>query len=167
MVAPPHRYIQWVNDSETVRNLNDIFIYPHTVNMTEWYLNSILEDKLVNEKHFVIADVEKSEYMGQIGLVNIDWRSRVADLGIVIAKKDYRQKGLGQEAIKLLLDFAFNKMNLNRIELYVRDFNVLGYNCYLKCGFKEEGRKRKNYYIDGEYRDSIIMGILREDFFSV
>lgn len=157
---------EWVNDRETVRNLDDIFIYPHTVSMTEEYLNKILENKLEDEKHFVIADVEKGEYMGQVSLMRLDWRNRAALLGIVIAKKENRNRGYGREAVNPVLDFAFNQMNLHRVELHCREYNSAGYHTYLRCGFKEEGRKRKNYYIDGNYTDTIIMSILRDEFVS-
>lgn len=155
---------EWVNDPETVRNLDDVFICPHTQNMTEDYLNRTLENKAEGEIHFVIADPKTDAYIGQIALMHIDWRNRVAMLGIVIAKPENRKRGCGREAIGLILDFAFRQVNLHRVELNLRDYNTIGYNLYLKCGFKEEGRRRKDYYIDGEYTDSILMGILKEEF---
>ncbi|NPV91158.1 MAG: GNAT family N-acetyltransferase [Firmicutes bacterium] len=155
---------EWVNDRETVRNLDDVFIYPHTLNMTEEYLNRILEDKLENERHFVIASHETDEYLGQVALMHVDWRSRIATLGIVIAQKENRDQGYGREAIELVLDFAFGQLNLHRVELCVREYNTRGCHLYLKCGFVEEGRKRKHYYIDGQYTDTILMGILKEEY---
>lgn len=57
-------------------------------------------------------------------------------------------------------------MNLNRLELGLREYNTNGYKCYLKCGFKEEGRKRQDFFIDGRYTDSIIMSILKSEYAS-
>ena len=54
-------------------------------------------------------------------------------------------------------------MNLNRVELDTFDFNERAQNCYLKVGFKEVGRRRKARFIDGEYRNDIIMDVLRDE----
>lgn len=74
----------WVNDSEIVKNLSDIFLYPHTEHATEQFLNSMLEDRNDNHKGFVIAHKETEEYIGQIDLFNISWKNRTTELGIVI-----------------------------------------------------------------------------------
>lgn len=154
---------KWVNDPEVTANLSDIFLFPHTLNATENFLNAILEGKSA-EKGFVIAHKDTEEYIGQIGLIDIDWRNRSAVLGIVIGSEENRSKGYGTEAIRVLQEFVFNSLNLNKLELQLRDYNLRGYSCYLKCGFKEEGRKRQSYYIDGKYTDTILMGILKSEY---
>lgn len=154
---------KWVNDPEVVNNLSDIFLFPHTLNQTENFLNSMLEGKSEN-KEFVIARKDTEEYIGQIGFVNIDWKNRVALLGIVIGQEENRSKGYGSEAIKLLQEFVFDRLNMNKLELQLRDYNARGYRCYLKCGFREEGRIRQNFYINGRYTDTIHMGILKSEY---
>lgn len=154
---------QWCNDPEIVDNLSDIFVFPHTENNTEQYLNSVLEGK-TEQKGFVIADKDTEEYIGQIDLFKIDWKNRSAELGIVIGIKKHLGKGYGSEAIKLLQNFVFSRLNLNRLQLEVHDFNVRAYKCYLKCGFTEEGRLREKNYIDGRYSDTICMSILKREY---
>jgi RimJ/RimL family protein N-acetyltransferase len=63
-----------------------------------------------------------------------------------------------------LMHFVFRDLNLNRLELDVYAYNERAYKCYLKCGFKEEGRMRKKLFRDGKYWDVIKMSILREEF---
>ncbi len=82
--------------------LADIFLPPHTLNFTENYLNSILENTSSNTANFIIALKETEEYIGQIDLLKIDWKNRVANIGIVIGRTDFLSKGYGYEAIKLL-----------------------------------------------------------------
>ena len=65
--------------------------------------------------------------------------------------------------MRVLLDIGFKYLNLNRIELFVFDFNIRGVKTYLKVGFKEVGKKRQAFYSNGKYNDMIIMDILRED----
>lgn len=153
----------WVNDPETVDNLSDIFLYPHTVNESQRWLDSVLEGKS-EMKCFVIAEKATGRYIGQLGIAKIDWRSRVGELGIVIGDRELRGKGYGSEAIRLLLEFAFDTLNLHRMELTTYEFNTAGHRCYLKCGFREEGRKRRNLFRKGRYWDTVIMGILADEF---
>ena len=155
---------EWVNDPEIVNNLSDIFLYPTTVNSTESFLNSVLEAQANDQAHFIIADISTGSYIGQIDLIKIDWKNRSAEMGIVIGKKDCLSKGIGTEAIQLLQNFVFERMNLNRLYLSVRDSNDRAKACYLKCGFVEEGRKRQDFYIDGRYTDTIIMSVLKSEY---
>ena len=84
-------------------------------------------------------------------------------MGIVIGEKEYWSKGYGTDTVRALLRFAFEQMNLNRVELGTFDFNERAQACYRKCGFVEEGRRREDRFIDGRYHDLVIMGILRRE----
>ena len=65
--------------------------------------------------------------------------------------------------MELLVEYGFNILNLNRIELEVYDFNIQAIKSYKKVGFLEEGQKRQATYINGEYHGVIIMSILKEE----
>jgi len=138
---------EWVNDPEIVDNLSDLFLHAHSLNETERFLNGVLEGTLENQKNFVIADKQTEDYIGQIDIIGIDWKNSVAEMGIVIGKKDYLGKGFGTEAVRLLQYFVFERLNLNRLQLSVHDYNTRAYKCYLKCGFIEEGRSRQSFFI--------------------
>lgn len=154
---------KWVNDDEITQFLSNIFLYPHTLNDTENFLNTMLEGN-TSIKGFVIANKETEEYIGQIDLIKLDWVNRVGTLGIVIGNKEYLSNGYGTEAIKLLQEFAFNKLNLHKLYLEVRAFNERAIRCYKKCGFKEEGRIRENFFVDGKYTDTLFMGVLKREY---
>ncbi len=153
----------WVNNPDVVVNLSDIFLYPHSVKETEQFLQSMLEGSS-EMKGFVIADKATEEYIGQIDLVKTDWKNRLVTMGIVIGNPGLQGKGYGAEAIMLLQDFVFNRMNMNKLELNVHDFNQKAYRCYVKCGFVEEGRIRQRYFVNGRYTDTIVMGILKAEY---
>jgi RimJ/RimL family protein N-acetyltransferase len=155
---------EWVNDPEITDNLSDIFLHAHSLNETENFLHTILENKSENQIYFVIADKQTGNYIGQIDIIRINWKNRVAEFGIVIGKKDVLGKGIGTDAIKLLQYFVFERLNLNRLQLSLHDYNERAYKCYLKCGFIEEGRSRQSFFINGHYTDRIFMGILRDEY---
>lgn len=117
-----------------------------------------------NENTFAIIDIETDQMIGTVGLHEVDHINRTATLGIFIGNRDYWSKGYGTEAIRLILDFAFNYMNLNNIDLALMEFNQRALKCYQKCGFKEIGRRRKCKFINGKYYDSILMDVLAEEF---
>jgi RimJ/RimL family protein N-acetyltransferase len=155
---------KWCNNPKITNNLSDIFLFTHSLTQTEKFLNSMLDGGNQNYRGFVISDIKTEEYIGQIDLINIDWKNRVALMGIVIGEEEKQGKGYGYKAIEILQKFVFESLNLNKLELDLHDYNEKAYNCYLKCGFKEEGRLRQKFYINGHYTDMIHMGILRSEY---
>ncbi|WP_308524438.1 GNAT family protein [uncultured Tissierella sp.] len=64
----------------------------------------------------------------------------------------------------MIQEFAFNRLNLHKLDLEVRSYNERAIRCYEKCGFKEEGRIRENFFTDGKYTDTLFMGILKREY---
>ena len=81
-----------------------------------------------------------------------------------IALGRQKNKGYGTECVKRVLDFAFDDLKLNKVELEVYDFNPRAIHVYEKVGFKIEGRKREVFYRDGLFHDLILMGILVKEY---
>lgn len=153
----------WVNDPQVVDSLSDVFLYPHTANATEAFLQKVLEGQ-GEHKGFVIAHKASLDYIGQIDLFKFDWKNRCVEMGIVIGRKEDRGHGYGSEAIRLLQQFVFDRLNMNRLQLEVYDYNQQAIQCYRKCGFVEEGRLRQRHFVDARYVDTITMGILQSEY---
>lgn len=117
------------------------------------------------KKAFTLAieTIAEGRLIGGVSLMNINWTNRSAMLGISIYDPKNRGKGYGQESINLILGFAFRTLNLYRVELEAFDFNERAQKCYQKVGFREVGKRRKARFIDGQYRDVMIMDILRDE----
>ena len=81
----------------------------------------------------------------------------------MIGEKAYWSKGYGSDAVTTLVRFAFEEMNLNRVELHVYDFNLRGQAAYRKCGFREEGRMRDAHHTEGRFHDVVVMAVLRDE----
>ena len=113
---------------------------------------------------FSIVNLKDDVLLGNCDLRNIDYIHRKAEVGIVIGEESNRSKGYGTDALKLLLDYGFNYLNLNNIMLNVRSFNKRVIACYKKVGFKECGRRRKCFFLNGKYYDNIQMDILADEF---
>lgn len=153
--------MKWINDPEVMKNL--LMRYPVSRFQEEKWIENALSSDNPRNKVFAL-ETHDGIYLGGIGLHAIDWENRNAEAGIVIGKKEYWNKGYGTDAMITLLEFAFNQMNMHRVYLRVFGYNLRGVKSYEKCGFKKEGVLRKDRYQNGEYHDTIIMGILRDEF---
>ncbi|MFE6738492.1 GNAT family N-acetyltransferase [Streptomyces tubercidicus] len=74
---------------------------------------------------------------------------------------DATDRGIGSEATRLLLDYAFERVRLHRVQLEVFDYNPRARRAYEKCGFEVEGRMREALYWDGARHDVLVMAALR------
>lgn len=153
------KFTEWLNDFETT----DYIGRSHLLIGLEGE-RKYLQDNINEEGVFAIIDSKDDKLIGTVGLHEIDHLKRRATLGIFIGDKTYREKGYGTEAIRLILDYGFNYLNLNNIKLDLMEFNERALACYKKCGFKEYGRRRKCNFVNGKYYDSIEMDILAEEF---
>ena len=101
--------------------------------------------------------------IGSIGLRNVDPVGRSATFGIIIGDLNYHNQGYGTKATKLVLKFAFQELNLNRVELSVFGNNWRAIRVYQKVGFVNEGCLRQAAYRNGQYQDEYRFAILREE----
>ena len=154
--------IQWVNDESVTRNLSDAFIYPVSRSDELKWLESVA---LANHREKVFAiEKETGSLIGSVGLHNLNWVERKGELGILIGEKSCWGRGYGREAILAILHIAFNKMNLHRVYLRVFENNQRAIQLYEKCGFQREGLLREDHYYAGEYVNTLIMGLLRDEY---
>lgn len=149
----------WVNDPEVSR-----------------YLNAFRPQRLEDEQQFVervnaggenlgfgVALCENDRLIGTAGLHRIDWKNRSAGFGISIGVPGEWGKGYGTEATRLVVQVAFERINMHRVWLLVYEFNERGRRCYERVGFKTEGVLRDYQFADGRYWDAHLMAILQPE----
>lgn len=151
-------FTAWLNDLEVTRNLN---LAVHNVSLVS---EKAAIERLAQEHAYTIVDIEKDEPIGSVGLNNIDATQRRCMIGIFIGNKDYWGKGYGTEAMRLLLGYAFDYLNMHNVMLSAFEFNDRARACYRKVGFKEIGRRREARIKEGRFYDEILMDLLEEEF---
>jgi RimJ/RimL family protein N-acetyltransferase len=109
-----------------------------------------------------IFDRETDEWVGELAITDWDADNHSCSFRIAIGPNG-RNRGLGSEAIRLIVDYVFEHLPINRIGLEVFAFNPRAIHVYERCGFTREGVIRSALYWDGEYHDAISMSILREE----
>lgn len=154
------QYVEWLNDFETTA-----FLYAyHQVITRENELEWLRTAALKGEPQFGIRLMDDDRLIGNCGLNNVNHVVGKAEMGIFLGEGECRGRGLGEEAVRLLLDFGFNVLNLHCIWLKVFAYNRQALQCYRKCGFKEAGRLREAMMMAGERHDEIMMDILAAEF---
>jgi RimJ/RimL family protein N-acetyltransferase len=160
----PH-YQRWINDFATLRNLGRIA--PHTLeHETAWFDRVTQTDSEIVFTAYERATLPEGRPrpIGTAGLSNISYRTGRADFGIMIGEPDARGKGYGTETTRLVLDYAFTALGLRNVALTVAEWNVAGQRAYAKAGFREFGRRRQCWPMDGRWYDEVLMDCLASEF---
>jgi len=153
---------RWSNDVEYELLSGGDPPRPQTLHSWEkWYDDRIAPSYGTTQIDFAID--HDSTMIGTCGLFDIDSVTQTSQLGIGIGEREHWNKGYGREAIGLLLDYAFRLRGLRRIWLKTSSNNERALRCYRACGFQEEGLLRAHLWSNGEYVDSIIMGLLKSE----
>jgi RimJ/RimL family protein N-acetyltransferase len=158
------KWTEWDNDLEVAIPMGEEAYMLFPLDKTKEIISEIIKKQ---DPIFNIVDLQTDLPIGRCMLFAVDKVDRKAMFGIAIGEKAYWDKGYGQEATKLLLDYGFNLLNLNSVMLGVFSYNQRAISCYKKVGFKEIGRRRQARIIGGKKYDMILMDILAEEFESV
>lgn len=151
----------WYENTDFLRYFDKIPANPKSRHeLSQWIKETQNSGKSYS---FSIRSIDNDEIVGYIELSNIQWWNGVANLGIGIGNTNYRGSGLGKEAMKLILDFAFNELNLHRVQLNVFSYNKNAISLYEKLGFKREGVYREFIHRDGKRWDMYLYGILSHE----
>jgi RimJ/RimL family protein N-acetyltransferase len=157
-------FLRWMNDQEVTQYLS-AFLPVMEADEAEW-IERIRKNK-EKEVVLVIVDIETGKPIGSMGIHGISWKDRRATTGAVIGEKSYWGKGYGTEAKMLLLNYAFNTLNLRKICSRVFGFNGRSRAYSEKCGYKIEGTLRDHHFKRGAYCDEIHLAVFREDWLPI
>ncbi|MEP7147127.1 MAG: GNAT family protein [bacterium] len=155
------KYINWLNDKEVCKD-NSHATFPNTKEKTLSYIESLQGSK--DEIAFAIKWKKNNKHIGNIAIKKIDRINRSAELAIIIGDKNYWNKGIGSDAYRLLIDYGFNTLNLNRISSGQTVSNTGMIRVCEKMGMKKEGTLREVLFKDGEYINAVIYSIILKDY---
>ena len=143
-------YIGWLNDP-SVNKFLEIRIVNQTIETVTKYINSFYPDDFEqeNEKYLWGIYSENNRLIGTISLTKINRYHSSTELGLMIGNKDFWGKSASEEAIKLVHDFAFNTLELNRVTGGCYSTNMGMIFTFKRLGYKREGVMRKSHF-DGE-----------------
>ena len=150
--------VKWINDKRNNKYLH--YDLPLREDKTlVWFKN--IKDR-VDRVDFTIT--YNDEPVGLIGLINIDRKNKKAEYYICLGEEKYKGKGIAYAASKLLIDYAYNKLHLNKIYLYTEKNNNQAQRLFEKIGFKKEGLLVNDLIYNGKKIDRYIYGLIFEDY---
>jgi RimJ/RimL family protein N-acetyltransferase len=157
--------ISWIPNKEFLLQWGGpVYIFPLTEEQLQDEIN-MMSSEPAKELMFTARIADTNEMVGHIQLLGIDLVNKSARIGrVLVGEKKLRNKGIGMEMIKGILEIAFETFKLHRVDLGVFDFNKSAIACYEKAGFKIEGTLRDFRKINDEYWSLINMSILEEEY---
>ena len=149
--------VEWMNNPLIYSSMH--FEVPILMERTlQWY-----ESNLNNDKRFDLTVLEDGEIVAFGGFTSINREIGKAET-YLFASPFQLHKGIGTLAKKLICEFGFKELELNKIYFITNEDNFASIRVNEKCGFKLEGRLRKEYLTkDGEFKDRIYYGLLKEE----
>jgi diamine N-acetyltransferase len=156
-------YARWMNELDVRRGLD--YLGVATVESQEkWVEDNIERGAEYNPKgvEFTVYDRGDSAPVGTAGLLGISHAHGFADFAIYLGAR--RGQGIGTEATRLVLDFAFHVLQLRNVQLETLEWNVAGLAAYERAGFRRVGVRRGARVSRGRPTDLVIMDAVPEDF---
>ncbi|KGI39722.1 GNAT family N-acetyltransferase [Clostridium tetani] len=136
----------------------------NSIMQEKWFQNKVLNDN--STIMFAIKKVENDELIGCCGLCYINWVHGNADLSLYIGwNNEYiDDKGYSEESCKLLFNYGFFELRLNKIWTEIYEFDYKKKKLYEKLGFSIDGVLRESYFYEGRFLNSYILSLLSREF---
>ncbi|RPI78254.1 MAG: N-acetyltransferase [Chloroflexi bacterium] len=156
-------FSRWGRNSEYIRLLdNDPAKLWSAKKFKEWIEKELDQEGTVRFT-YMIHTIEADKLIGFVSMWGFDQPGSEAWVGIGMGEPEFWGRGYGTEAMQLILQYAFQELNLHRVTLGVFEYNQRAIRSYEKAGFIHEGRIRKEVLREGKRWDALQMGILREE----
>lgn len=130
----------------------------------QWYERVIMDKRNLR---FIIESIENHEIFGMVNLVDIDWKNRSAFHGIKLRSNVPKRHGIATDAVMALMRYAFEELQLVRLDGSWIEYNTPSIKLYEKCGWSIEGTKEKAIFSDGEYYKLYLGGILVDKYMEI
>lgn len=152
------RKVRWINDPQ-----NNRYLHYDLPLETEKTLNWYLKNKDRTDRFDAVIELD-GEPVGVIGLLNIDYQNRKAEYYITLGEEKAKGRGVAASASRLLLEYAFEQLQLNRVYLFTETENRTAQRLFERVGFRREGLLQNDLFSRGRYVDRFAYGLTRKQF---
>jgi len=149
----------WRNDPE-IRTRTREFRLLSMENQERWY-KALHDDR--NTVMFAVVNKAR-KLIGVVGLTYIDWKNRRAEVSIYIGDRSAQGKGYGFDTLRTIVRYGFEHVNLHKLYAEIFAFNEPSVRLFEKAGFRKDGVKREDQFVDGKYWDTYVYSILENEF---
>ena len=152
------RAVRWRNQPVVVKNF--IYLKPVTrEDHEDWLANKVFKG-LVHQ--FIVCRNEDDMPLGSVYLHNFAEEHRRAESGIYLGEQMFG-KGVGTEAVKLMVHYAFETLGLHKLTAQVLAHNMASRRLHEKAGYVQEAYLKEELFLDGQYEDLILFGAINPE----
>lgn len=157
-------YQEMLNDEDISANVVG-WSFPVSKAEQDAWFDRVASDQ--RNRRFSIVLKETDEIVGMLTLSSIDWHNRSATHGIKLLPSCPKGQGIGTDAVLTLMRYAFEEVNLHRLDGSWLECNAASKHLYEKCGWYEEGTKKEAVWRNGRYYDLKIAGITKREYLAL
>lgn len=155
-------FVYEIENDETIWEISNTQT-PYSKFLLQQYLNNAHKDIYeVKQLRLVISSYE-DKALGLIDLFDFDFKNKRAGIGILIKNENDRTKGYGSEALKLLVSYSFNKLNLHQLYCNISEDNEASLHLFKTMGFEIIGLKKDWNLINKNYKNEYLLQLLNSD----
>ena len=153
------KYLNWINDKKLTKYMECRWNIYSMDDLKDYVKNL----KKTNEYLFGIFRVDNDDYIGNIKIGPVDIRYKKGDIGFFIGDENSRGKGYATEAIELIVCFAFEELNLNKVTAGCYSENIGSEKSLIKNGFKLAGVFKEDCIFNNEFIDCFKFELLKKE----
>lgn len=157
-----YKYLGWLNDLDVVTPIcSEELMQTKQLDFIEGSFRRFTREEC---QGFFIKYLPADAFVGTIKLDKINLKNRSGELGIMIGEKTFWNRQIGTKASLILVKYAFEKLDLNKVWGGTDESNSAMQKLFLKMGFQQEGRFRQVGYLNGRKSDCIYYGLLKSEY---
>lgn len=149
-------------DTETQRRY-DYIDFPVAASEFGKRIEKYMEGGMFGDDFMFVMETKEGERAGFVITFDCDRRMGTFKYGLFLLDR-FKGMGYGTEAVKIMLNYYFNELRYNKVNVYIYDYNEPSIKFHEKLGFIKEGRLRQMAYSNGKYHDIIFYGMLKDEF---
>lgn len=155
-------FFEWNQDSDMPRNLDYVW-FPNSKASVEKWAKETTEKRGNNDEFFMVIEDNGGNLVGMIHPHRCDRRVGNFAYGVAI-RRAYQRQGYAGQAIKLVLRYFFLELRYQKVTVDVASYNAPSVMLHEKLGFEREGRLRRTFFANGQFFDTLVFGMTREEF---
>jgi len=153
--------VEWRNTEQSYNSFLS-FVPLNLDRQMKWYNSQVYD---FTQSNFAVIHKDTGLMIGMIGIYDIDNASRKCEWGrILIGHPEFLNQGYGREAIEVVLEYAFDYLNMNRVQCTCIGSNRKVITLYKSIGFTEEGTFRDYVFKNNKYDNVVLFSILKKEY---
>lgn len=152
--------IEWRNNPAVTDQLGGGKLFVSEAREKKWIEDTIFHSADIK---LAVCLTDNNLHIGNVYLTDINYINRTAESHIMIGNQAYWGQGLGREALLQILHYGFEERGLNRVYAHINADNTASLRLHEKCGYKKEGVLRQAIFKNGQFKDVVVMSILKEE----